>query len=734
MNEKKKKKKEKNRYDNFIDDNKNKEELKEDEENNFEIFDKSKNKKKINLKKIKIINENKEEFNWSEEEFNQKKEKNKNKKKDKKEINVRIIKKKNQCYSLDVIKNMRFLNTNEFINDDAFFVFPHNRNVVDLERKGNSSLNKEMTSIFKNNKTKSHEKSKKVISQKINEKKLKGNKKTNEEEKEQTSHGENNELSIKKNENEKYVEEKDLSTLNSIISIKEDTTMSIVNSLDDSGTNDHVDNYINFESKDKIGKNEEDMLFNYNNEQNINLSIGKFEDLYLEGGEESYDKVKEEKWENNNGDKEKIKISKVKGDEEKKQKLYMNKCKFKKKGEVKDNREKYNQNMYSEKYQNNRKKEEEKYITYKIPRYLKKKNIRCPFVYRSVFYGKYGIINYDLKGNDNDTLVITFHGLNGTNLTFLEMQNVLIRYKFQVLNFDLYGHGLSACPKYNHKERMYGIDFFLSQTEELLNHLKLQHKEFYLVGFSMGCIIATSFARKYIKQVKKIILISPVGVLEKKPFLLKLLKIFPCIINISSFFMLPCFISKKKLKNNDSQNDTSDYLYNRIMWQAFVKKNITHSILGCVNNLKMWSAHDIFKEVGVNNIPVLILCGENDNICDVDIFKNLSKYFINSHLIIFKNASHLVLVEKSQEVISCALTFFHFPHNADLKLFHYMLPVDKMGNYVVKDKRFSKKYSSSKSYLKDIGYIPNIFISFIDKEQEYKFKKKKKISLSFNIL
>lgn len=325
----------------------------------------------------------------------------------------------------------------------------------------------------------------------------------------------------------------------------------------------------------------------------------------------------------------------------------------------------------------------ENFIIYKVPKYLKKKNIKCPFVYRKVFFGKYGIINYDIKGNITDTLVITFHGLNGSNLTFLEMQNILIKYKFQVLNFDLYGHGLSACPKYNHKKKTYGIDFFLYQIEELLNHLKLQDKDFYLIGFSMGCVIAICFAKKYIKQVKKIILISPVGVLEKKPFPLKILKLFPCLINLSSFFMLPCFFSKRKFKKKgDAQNDAENFMYNRFMWQAFVKKNISHSILGCINNLKMWSAHEIFKDVGLHEIQVLFLCGENDHFCKPQVFKNASTYFINCHLIIFKNASHLVLLEKSHEINLCTLTFFHMPNNVELKDFQHLFPVDSTGNYV----------------------------------------------------
>lgn len=376
-----------------------------------------------------------------------------------------------------------------------------------------------------------------------------------------------------------------------------------------------------------------------------------------------------------------------------------------------------------------------KFITYKVPKYLRNKNITCPFSYKNVFFGKHGIINYDLKGKENDLLVITFHGLNGTNITFSEIQNILIRYRFQVLNFDLYGYGLSACPKYNHREKTYGLDFFVSQTEELLNFLNLQNKNFYLIGFSMGCVIATAFAKKYINQVKKILFISPVGMLEKKPFLLKLLKVCPCVIKCSSYFVSPCFISKKKFRNVDKQVDSSEYLYNRIMWQLFVKKNITHSILGCLNNLKLWSSQELFKEVGLSAIPVLIVCGKKDHICTTSVFQKVVKCFNNSHLIIFENASHLLFVDKQQELIACMLTFFHFPlDNTDMNMYHYMLPIDAQGNYVVKDKRFPPHYRSFNSYLEDINYVPSIFISFLDKEREYELHRNNESSVPQQLL
>ncbi|SBT87335.1 alpha/beta hydrolase, putative [Plasmodium malariae] len=560
---------------------------------------------------------------------------------------------------------------NEQEKKNTFMLFPSDENGKDLENKNITSLLNEITTTEKED---HHDKKKKK------EKKLK-EKDVNFSEKIEIIERENHEEEkLEVCDSKKKVRRKYLTALKCIISSRDDgKSYPVCSCNDEIGPLDHS------------CSNENNTIIS------STISINERMCSRDEGGRKSEKSRRKEKWSLKHRiiQRYKKKSSCFNDDqddahENEKEKYH---TKERKEGEQLEGEERTN--------------EEEKFITYKVPRYLRKKNIKCPFVYRKVFYGKYGIVNYDLKGRSKGTLVITFHGLNGTNLTFLEIQKMLIKYKFQVLNFDLYGHGLSACPKYNHRKRTYGIDFFLSQTEELLNHLKLLHKDFYLIGFSMGCVIATSFAKKYIKQVKKIILISPVGVLEKKPFVLKILKMFPFLINISSFFMLPCFIKKKRfknrgskynnfknstLKNNDSKNnditnsDSSDYLYNRIMWQVFVKKNITHSILGCINNLKMWSAHDIFKEVGLNHLPVLILCGEKDNICNVHVFKNTSKFFNNCHLIIFKNASHLVLVEKMQEINSCVLTFFRFPNNADLKSFHHMFPVDKVGNSVLYEK------------------------------------------------
>ncbi|ETW34275.1 hypothetical protein C923_05101 [Plasmodium falciparum UGT5.1] len=357
--------------------------------------------------------------------------------------------------------------------------------------------------------------------------------------------------------------------------------------------------------------------------------------------------------------------------------------------------------------QDNNYKDDERFIKYEIPDSLKNDNIECPYEYGEVFYGTHGIINYELKGNpESETLVITFHGLYGSNLEFYEIQKFLVKSNYQVLNFDLYGYGLSATPKYNDKEKTYGVDFYVEQTEELLKHLNLENKDYYLMGFSMGCIIAAGFTRKHTEKVKKMVLISPVGVLNEKPWYLKIFKKCSCLINLSTFVLRPfCFRSfKGKMvngydddeeveldignggnHNNSDDNDIyqkNEFLYNRLMWHLFVKKdNVAQSILGCINNLHMWSAHHIYREVGKIGIPVLILGGKDDEYCSEEVFENTSRYFKNTHLIIFDDASHLVLLEETRKINMCTLLFFKSPNDVCLQEFKNRLPIDKNGQY-----------------------------------------------------
>ncbi|CDI80484.1 hydrolase, alpha/beta fold family domain containing protein, putative, partial [Eimeria acervulina] len=155
---------------------------------------------------------------------------------------------------------------------------------------------------------------------------------------------------------------------------------------------------------------------------------------------------------------------------------------------------------------------------YPVPLWLKRQGVSAPCAYTQTFQGKYGTVNYSVKGIQNNKTVLTFHGLNGSMQTFQDLQNVLAGFGYRVITFDLYGHGLSASPAYRFFKRRYSDDFFVDQAEELLAHLQLNQEKLALVGFSMGGVIAARFACRHPTMVNSVSLISAAGLIPKKPF------------------------------------------------------------------------------------------------------------------------------------------------------------------------------------------------------------------------
>lgn len=174
------------------------------------------------------------------------------------------------------------------------------------------------------------------------------------------------------------------------------------------------------------------------------------------------------------------------------------------------------------------------------------RQIQCPYKPNLEMRASKGTTNYNIVG-DSGPLVITFHGLNGTNQTFYDLAIVMAKFKFRVLTYDLYGHGMSSCPKFGvFQTKNYTLDFFVDQIDELLAHLKLNHERAIIVGFSMGCLIAAAWADRHEDKVEKIVLISPAGLLRKKPAAVKLLECCRCCVPIFPLCVCRCCFSERK--------------------------------------------------------------------------------------------------------------------------------------------------------------------------------------------
>jgi len=82
--------------------------------------------------------------------------------------------------------------------------------------------------------------------------------------------------------------------------------------------------------------------------------------------------------------------------------------------------------------------------------------------------------------------------------------------QYKVYCVDLLGLGLSSRPKFDCTSTEETIDFFVDSLEQW--RIALGIEEFYLGGHSFGGYMACHYALKYQSRIKKLLLISPVGI------------------------------------------------------------------------------------------------------------------------------------------------------------------------------------------------------------------------------
>lgn len=120
-------------------------------------------------------------------------------------------------------------------------------------------------------------------------------------------------------------------------------------------------------------------------------------------------------------------------------------------------------------------------------------------------------IRYFTAG-DTGSPVVFIHG-SGLDSASISWSRVLgeLADEFRVFAPDLPGYGQSEKP-----EVEYSIDYYVDFLEQFLDHIK--EKEICLAGLSMGGAIALSFSLKHPSRVKKLVLVSSYGLMQRLPF------------------------------------------------------------------------------------------------------------------------------------------------------------------------------------------------------------------------
>ena len=127
---------------------------------------------------------------------------------------------------------------------------------------------------------------------------------------------------------------------------------------------------------------------------------------------------------------------------------------------------------------------------------------------------KAGYKNHELTKSppEKPTLVLV-HGYGGTGTEFYYLFP-LLSLNFKIVVFDLIGCGSSSRPKWNAKNGTEADEYYMRIIENWRKEMDLT--DFILVAHSYGGYLMGTYASLYPQHIRKLVLLSPVG-LRVKP-------------------------------------------------------------------------------------------------------------------------------------------------------------------------------------------------------------------------
>ena len=211
-----------------------------------------------------------------------------------------------------------------------------------------------------------------------------------------------------------------------------------------------------------------------------------------------------------------------------------------------------------------------------------------------------GIVHYEMAGPSSGQTVVLVHGLSTPYHTWDATFDALIEAGFRVLRYDLYGRGYSDRPN-----TAYNADLFDRQLLDLLSALNVD-KPVDLIGFSMGGAIIVIFADRHPAKVRNLGLIDTGGFPPRQTLAANLWQV-PVVGEL-----LTCLYYRPE---KHPGRDSTQMRY----------KGFRRALLSTVRHGPVGDLAEIYRRVGEQKRPVLLIWGREDQTIPFDTHKRVEE-------------------------------------------------------------------------------------------------------------
>lgn len=237
-------------------------------------------------------------------------------------------------------------------------------------------------------------------------------------------------------------------------------------------------------------------------------------------------------------------------------------------------------------------------------------------------------INYQLEG-EGKTIVFV-HGLSDS-LNYWNILTNELKNKYQVLSFDLRGHGNSSDG-----DSQTTIDLYQKDLYCLLKSLNIEDAVF--IGLSLGGNIILDLAINHPEMVNGLIVMSSFS--EHTENLEKIFDEFLDGIDkgFAEFYdtILPYTLTEDMLIE-----------YSQVLESIKIEASKTANIDGIKKGIKAGYEFNITGQLNMINAPALVIAGAEDNLTDLAIQKKISDNIRDCELIVLDKTKHNILIGRN---------------------------------------------------------------------------------------